>query len=292
MGENSRIEWTEHTFNPAWGCTKVSEGCAHCYAETWAKRTGFKIWGQDAERRFFGDKHWAEPIKWDAEAKKLGVMHRVFCGSMCDIFEDREDMIDPRMAAFDLADATPNLLWLFLTKRPQNARAFLPPRWAGNGCWPRNIMLGATIENQQRLIERVRHLRGILREFPGASFFASCEPLLSSLDWKEAEQGYGDSLDLFDWVIGGGESGPGARPMHIDWIRKLRDDCEERTDMARPWPVQFLFKQWGEYDSQGRKAGKKYAGRVLDGRTWDGVPHLTYGPQLPGVDNHGAVALA
>ncbi len=98
MGENSSIEWTEHTFSPWWGCVKVSEGCAHCYAETWAKRTGFKVWGQDSERRFFGQAHWSHIAKWNDAARKLGVMHRVFCGSMCDILEDREDVIDEREA--------------------------------------------------------------------------------------------------------------------------------------------------------------------------------------------------
>jgi protein gp37 len=333
MGKNSSIEWTEHTFNPWWGCTKISEGCALCYAKKFAARTGygpdpvaadkFPIWGDNARRRLFGDKHWDEPKEWQMAAARVGVMHRVFCGSMCDILENREELKYPRQVTTEMVASTPNLLWLFLTKRPENAVKLLPLDWRGNGNWPRNVMLGVTIENQKRLEIRVPVIRSILRDFPGAAFFASCEPLLSALEWEGVEGGYRDSLDLFDWVIGGGESGPGARPMHPDWIRKLRDDCENRTDMGRPWPVPFLFKQWGEFqngstfsvhaskefvvlndgqwksrvsefDQDTRNAwshkdsclmarvGKKEAGRVLDGRTWDGTPILTYGPQIPG----------
>ncbi len=324
------IEWTEYTFNPWWGCTKISEGCAKCYAETFSRRVGFAeggskfpIWGDSAERRFFGDKRWAEPLRWNAAAEKLGVMHRVFCGSMCDILEDREDVVDARKRAFALVEDTPNLLWLFLTKRPENAGSMLPRHWSGNGWWPRNAMLGVTIENQKRLEERMPCVEQLHHLFPGIHMFASCEPLLSGLDWRSGNY---DLLQFFDWVIGGGESSPGARPMHPDWIRKLRDDCAERTDMGRPWPVPFLFKQWGEYmhgsafradavivlnDGRTGKCGdgfdqatvnawpryrsemmapvgKKAAGRTLDGCTWDGVPHLPYGPQLPGIENYGA----
>jgi protein gp37 len=299
MSANSKIEWTEHTFNPWWGCSKVSPGCANCYAESFSKRVGFKIWGQDAERRYFGDKHWSEPVKWDREAAKLGVMHRVFCGSMCDIFEDRPGLEDPRLTVFDLAEATPNLLWLFLTKRPQNANDMIPSRWRAK--WPRNAMLGVTIEDQPRLEERMPYIAALSVIFPGIKVFASCEPLLSALDWHD------HWLEHFVWIIGGGESGHHARPMHPDWIRKLRNDCESRRDMGRPWPLPFLFKQWGEYcqwsqttdeaavrfgaqPDRAIKLGKRDAGRLLDGRTWDGIPILTYGPQLPGVTCCGAEA--
>ena len=333
MSANSKIEWTEHTFNPWWGCEKISEGCANCYACTLSKRTGNDLWGKDAPRRFFGDAHWSEPLKWDAAARKLGVMHRVFCGSMCDILEDREDLIGPRERAFRLADDTPNLLWLFLTKRPENARAFFPCRWAGNGKWPRNVMFGLTIENQPRLDERMPHVVDFQREFVGSRIFASCEPLLSALNWQPvADRRYGPGynanswLQYLDWVIGGGESGAKARPSHPTWFRKLRDDCVNRDDMGRPWPVPFLFKQWGEWlpiatprmDAKigdtllihpngtaetatwsdvmesrntvwaAQRVGKKAAGRSLDGRTWDEVPYLPYGPQLPGLENYGS----
>lgn len=263
MGETTEIIWAESTFNPWWGCSKVSEGCAHCYAESFSKRVGFKIWGRDAERRFFGEKHWAEPLRWDAAARKRGVMHRVFCGSMCDILEDGGDLIQPRHAVFILAKNTPNLLWLFLTKRPENAFAMLPDAWRKE--WPRNAMLGVTIENRKRLDERIIHVAGIHRQFPGVSMFASCEPLLSALGWELSAYYNYNALKYFDWVIAGGESGVGHRPMNVEWVRKLRNDCESRTDMGRPWPVPFLFKQWGGLHP-------KDGGRLLDGRTWDGVP--------------------
>jgi protein gp37 len=94
MGKNSKIEWTNHTFNPWWGCVRVSPACKHCYAEAWAKRVGSKVWGAKAERRLFGNKHWFEPKKWDAEAKQDGERRRVFCASMPDIFEKRKEL-DP-----------------------------------------------------------------------------------------------------------------------------------------------------------------------------------------------------
>jgi len=301
VSENSKIEWTEHTFNPWWGCTKISEGCAHCYAAMFANRVGFsnagskfRIWGDDARRRMFdGDEHWNAPLRWNAVAEKLGVMHRVFCGSMCDILENREEFIVPRWRVFELITKTPSLLWLLLSKRPENARELLPCAWWEK--WPRNVMFGTTIENQARLEERMFHIRALNNR--GARIFLSCEPLLSALDWE----GYrfagqrNARLRYVDWVVAGGESGPGARPMHPDWIRKLRDDCTENyTRGLRPIP--FLFKQWGEYHPLTRTngihespfggqhmmhVGKKAAGRVLDGRTWDGVPLLQDGgPQV------------
>ncbi len=268
MGQQTEILWADSTWNPWWGCTKISEGCAHCYADSFSHRLGLKIWGQDADRRFFGDKHWAELIKWDTAAKKAGVMRSVFCGSMCDIFEDRPDLVDPRMTVLDFADPLENLLFLFLTKRPQNAIAMLPKRWAKQ--WPRNVMIGTTIENQPRLIERMEAIKRLRQEFPGISVFASCEPLLSGLDWKD---GYNSYLELLDWVVAGGESGAGARPCHPNWARKLRDDCADRTDMCRPWPLPFLWKQWGGLHP-------KSNGRLIDGKEHAQFPRLSYGPQL------------
>lgn len=310
MGKNSEILWTEHTFNTHWGCTKISEGCAHCYAESFSKRVGFKIWGQDAERRTFGDKHWAEPLRWNAAAAKLGVMHRVFCGSMCDIFENRMDLDTHRLRVFRLVQETPNLLWLFLTKRPQYAVQMLPSEWRGSGNWPRNVMVGVTIENQARLVERMPYIELLDKMFPGVNIFASCEPLLSALNW---ERGNSSWLELFSWIVGGGESGHGARPCHPDWARKLRDDCRFRDDMCRPWPLPFLWKQWGEWVAHGphnakvtftsagidvgenqmllesgirpgrtllTRIGKKAAGRSIDGIEWAEVPRLAYGVQI------------
>jgi protein gp37 len=92
MGKNSRIEWTHHTFNPWWGCTKVSDACKHCYAEAWSKRVGQNLWGIKANRRFFGENHWSQPLKWNAEARHARERFRVFCASMADVFEDRREL--------------------------------------------------------------------------------------------------------------------------------------------------------------------------------------------------------
>src|SRR5688500_18924379 len=118
MGKNSKIEWTNHTFNPWWGCTRVSAACKHCYAEAWAKRVGKKVWGPKAPRRFFGDAHWAGPLKWNREAEEGGIRARVFCASMADVFEARKDLQEPRAQLWKLIEKTPHLDWLLLTKRP------------------------------------------------------------------------------------------------------------------------------------------------------------------------------
>ncbi|HEX4264577.1 MAG TPA: DUF5131 family protein, partial [Verrucomicrobiae bacterium] len=118
MGKNSSIEWTDHTFNPWWGCTKVSPGCEHCYAETWAHRVGQDVWGAKQDRRFFTDKHWQEPIRWNADAAESKKRRRVFCASMADVFENRDDLNKWRSKLWQLIIDTPWLDWLLLTKRP------------------------------------------------------------------------------------------------------------------------------------------------------------------------------
>ena len=117
MGKDSTIEWTHHTFNPWWGCAKVSPGCANCYAEAWAKRVGQKIWGAGEDRRFFSEKHWAEPLKWNAEAKSAKRRKRVFCASMADVFEFRADLNPAREKLWQLIAQTEWLDWLLLTPR-------------------------------------------------------------------------------------------------------------------------------------------------------------------------------
>lgn len=124
MGKDTGITWTDSTFNPWWGCEKVSPGCTNCYAATFDKRVGGDHWGAKAGRRFFGDKHWREPEKWNRDAAKSGERHRVFCASMADVFEDRDDLVQPRIRLFHLISETPNLDWLLLTKRPENIRRF------------------------------------------------------------------------------------------------------------------------------------------------------------------------
>ena len=296
MGANTKIEWADHTFNPWLGCHHVSPGCDHCYAEAWAKRSGLVQWGPNAARRRSADANWKKPIEWNAQADAEGVRRRVFCASLADVFDDR---IPPRwhQDLWLLISQTKHLDWLLLTKRPQNIQGLLPDDW-GEG-YP-NVWLGCSAENQQRLALVGRYLQAI----PAAVRFLSCEPLLEEIDIEPylrcEDCGYSRSdmalhMDhhlcrypdrVLDWVIVGGESGPGARPMNPSWARIIVNACEEAGT-----PV--FFKQWGEWvqpadievpmrikwpthtfpdGSRVRRTGKKIAGRKLHGRTYDGIP--------------------
>ena len=281
MAKDSSIEWTHHTFNPWWGCTKVSPGCKHCYAETFSHRIGQDIWGPRAERRFFSDAHWRDPLKWNAEAARAGVRRRVFCASMADVFENRAELNPHRERLWQLIADTPSLDWLLLTKRPDRILKSVP--WGS--IWPTNVWAGVTAENQLWARRRIP----LLLELPAAVRFLSCEPLLGALDLTQWLTG----SRRVDWVIAGGESGHKARPMNPEWARKLRDQC-------RASGVAFHFKQWGHWrpdyanaasarrrvavaDSNGRaitlvRLGKHAAGRELDGRTWDEFPALKSEP--------------
>lgn len=129
--KNSRIAWCDHTFNPWWGCTRVSPGCRNCYAEALSKRTGHDVWGQEAPRRMLSDAHWRQPLAWEAEAAQAGRPALVFCASMADVFEDRPDLVSERGRLFALIQATPHLRWLLLTKRPENVPRLVPASWLG-----------------------------------------------------------------------------------------------------------------------------------------------------------------
>ena len=257
MGRHSAIEWTHHTFNPWWGCTKVSPACNHCYAESWSRRIGLDVWGSRARRRFFGESHWREPLRWNRTAAKTHSRKRVFCASMADVFEQRDDLSAARARLWELIEQTPSLDWLLLTKRPENVSAMVP--WGA--AWPANVWLGATVEDQEHAALRVPPLL----KAPARVHFLSCEPLLSPLDLSEWMVGPSRIV----WVIAGGESGGQARPTQPEWFRGLRDQCQQHG-------VLLHFKQWGEWgpDLGGtlRRKGKKAAGRELDGRAWDEVP--------------------
>lgn len=274
MAKDSKIEWTHHTFNPWWGCAKVSPACKHCYAETWAKRVGHQLWGARSPRRFFSEAHWREPLKWNAEASAQGERRRVFCASMADVFEARAELDPWRDKLWALIEETPALDWLLLTKRPHRIASCAP--WRD---WPANVWLGTTAETQKWANERVP----ALLENRAAVHFISSEPLLGRLDLSPWLVSGG-----IDWVITGGESGPHARPTAPAWVRSLRDQCAAAG-------VAFHFKQWGHWapsdeppggsvktmhvdGGDGMRellmaVGKKAAGRVLDGQLWDGVPH-------------------
>lgn len=308
MAENSKIEWTHHTFNPWIGCTKIGPGCDHCYAERMDNRFGGGHWGSGAPRRRTSSQNWKLPLRWNRQAAERGVRYRVFCASLAD-WLDNEVSIEWLADLVDLIRQTPNLDWLLLTKRMGNWKARLE-RVAGyagqrgeqertwSNTWgfvfdwlhgrpPKNVWIGATVVNQE---EADRDIPKLLQT-PAAVRFLSIEPLLGAIDLKLMQRAYGFPKHItsdgqaigmpqgLHWVIVGGESGPQARPMHPYWVRRLRDQCQLCA-------VPFFFKQWGEYapnwlNEQGLKVagsewmdrmGKKSAGRILDGRTWEEVP--------------------
>jgi protein gp37 len=313
MAENSKIEWTDHTWSPWEGCQKVSPGCDHCYAEgmnRWLRKG--ENWGPGAPRREYSEEHWDKPLRWNKAAKEAGKRPRVF-PSVCDPFDNA---VYPELRArfFDLIGRTHNLDWLLLTKRIGNAAKMLP--WtpeggtnslmASSAVWP-NVWLGATVVNQEEADRDIPKLLAI----PAAVRFLSMEPLLGPVEFSnvgkraDAVSQLGKkALSGIDWIIVGGESGHGARPMHPDWARGLRDQCAAAG-------VPLMFKQWGEwlpcetdccgdgntygttddgsdrdlYDlnrnakihtfgdaQQMARVGKKAGGRLLDGVEHNGFP--------------------
>lgn len=226
MGKGSGISWTDHTFNPWWGCTKVSPACDSCYAETFAHRMGENVWGKDADRRFFGDKHWNDPLRWDRQAAKDGRPALVFCASMADVFEDRRDLDAERGRLWNVIDKTPNLRWMLLTKRPETITRMLPAAWLADP-HPR-VWLGVTAENQRRAEERIP----VLAEIPAAVRWISAEPLLSDIDFSPW------IADL-DWIIVGGESGWNARRMAPEWATNILGQCQAAG-------IAYHFKQKGD----------------------------------------------
>lgn len=242
MSERSAIEWTDHTFNPWWGCTKVSSGCKNCYAETLSNRYGHDVWGPRARRRFFGEKHWQEPLRWNKAAEEEGRRARVFCASMADVFEDNASLESERQKLWSLISETPFLDWQLLTKRPENVLRMVP--WTVE--WPHNVWIGTSVENQEAADYRLP----LLKQIPALVRFLSCEPLLGPIVEL--------NLSGIHWLIAGGESGPNHRPVKADWIRQLRDTCLQAN-------VAFFFKQWG-----GRTS--KSQGRELDGQFWSQFP--------------------
>lgn len=235
MGKETGISWTDHTFNPWWGCTRVSPGCEHCYAETLAKRTGHHIWGP-TERRFFGDKHWNEPLAWNEQAEKEGKVKRVFCASMADVFEIFDGLDQQRERLWELVSKTPYLEWLILTKRPENILTRIPTQLS----YPTsNVRMGVTAEDQKYGNIRIPEL---LRVWEGKNF-VSYEPALGPLHIGRWIRPTGPDFKFesaLDWIICGGESGAGCRPMNLDWARHLRSECRTAN-------VPFFFKQIGGF---------------------------------------------
>jgi protein gp37 len=225
VGEHTGISWTDHTFNPWWGCTKVSPGCDNCYAEAFDKRVGGAHWGKGQPRREFGDKHWNEPLKWNRDAlAKLGRPARVFCASMADVMDD-EAPAGARERLWALIDATPNLIWQLLTKRPQRYDRYLPDSFKHN-----NVHLGVTTEDQERYEIRqfTTWYAATGRRLP---WWISYEPALGPLNLTVR-------ANKPAWAVFGGESGNNRRPCEREWAELLLEQC-------RKFNIAFFMKQMG-----------------------------------------------
>lgn len=222
MATASKIQWTDHTFNPWWGCTKVHTGCKNCYAETLDKRVGGDHWGNSPRRYVKGE--WNSPAKWNAVAEKANRIDFVFCASMCDLSEESRDMVDHkgnpiemetgdlRTRVWEMVEANNSLFWQLLTKRPEAITGMVPAAWVDE---PRENVMWVP-----RLIK-----------VPGYKFL-SVEPLVGPAKLKPF-------LDEIDWVIVGGESGGGSRECQVKWIIDMVDECVEHGT-----PV--FVKQMGE----------------------------------------------
>lgn len=248
MSSNSRIEWTEATWNPVIGCTKISAGCKHCYAEVMARRLQ-AIGVAGYESGFKKVRLRPEKIDEPMLRKKPTVY---FVNSMSDLFHPRvpDDFIDQVFAT--MREATWHTFQV-LTKRPERMAEYL-----GRKRVPKNIWLGTTVENKRHGVPRIEQLRKV-----NASVrFLSIEPLLEDL---------GEIfLEGISWVIVGGESGLGARPMRPDWARNVQKQCEKEG-------VSFFFKQWGAFGPDGVRRSKKVNGRLLDGSHWNAMPVMASG---------------
>lgn len=247
MGETTKIEWADHTFNPWIGCTKVSPACDHCYAaELMDTRYGRAKWGAGEQRVRTASSNWRQPRKWNRIAERNGTRPFVFCASLADVF-DNEVSEDWRADLFKLIEETPNLVWLLLTKRIGNVLDILKDI---GGC-PSNVAFGATMANQKEY-DRDRIKLEALRRSTGPLFtFGSFEPLLGPVILDK---------NAPDWIIVGGESGKQARAMDLEWVRSLQ---RQSAELGRV----FNFKQVG-----GR--GNDKGGHELDGQTYFNRPQV------------------
>jgi len=242
MGDKTGISWTDHTFNPWWGCTKIARGCDNCYAATLDKRTGGDYWDVNQKPRRTSKTNWRKVLTWHNQAVKENRRHRVFCGSMMD-WCDKDAPEGALTDLFELIKTTPMLDWQLLTKRATLIKHRLPDDW---GTGYDNVWLGVTVEDQEYGKPRIDALRNI----PAKVRFISAEPLLEDL---------GDiCLANIDWCIIGGESGPGFRAMKEDWAIKLALYCKS-------FSVAIWFKQHG---GNSRDKG----GDMLGGREFKNWP--------------------
>jgi len=253
------IEWTKYSFNPWHGCQKIDPECKNCYAKDWMDAAQY--WGKDAPRRNFSKAHYAKPGRWNRSAKRDGKRELVFCMSMGDLFEDRADLIDHRNRLFGTIDHTPYLIWLLLTKRPENFEKMLP--WMMfDGAFserkiPDNVMLGVTAGTQKSADTKIP----ILLNTPAMGHFVSYEPALERVDFSRW-LGYRERENKISWIIAGAERVKHdpklARPAKLDWFRQARDQAVE-NDAA------FFLKQKIE-------DGRKISMPELDGKVWAEYP--------------------
>lgn len=215
MGKETGISWTDATFNPWVGCTKVSPGCDHCYAEAQDHRWGHDRWGKGKPRQMTSDSNWKKPLQWNAEARLKGEDFKVFCGSLCDVMDDEAPQ-GGRERLWDLIDSTGNLTWLLLTKRPHRYVRYMPE--AIPDYWRGRVWLGTTAENQLYYDSRWPHLREAGEEY-GLTTFISYEPAIGPLTVMGHEP-------KPDWLIFGGETGAVRRPMEEQWARDIKAECE------------------------------------------------------------------
>jgi protein gp37 len=295
--ENTSIEWAHHTANIWWGCYEVHPGCDNCYAKKLANRYhGPDMLWQQSGPRMLIKSVWKDLARYQKKAEQAGERHFVFINSMSDIFEKEMPVVnfdhtptnittaDLREKLFELIPTMPNLIFLLLTKRPSNIMKMVPPSWIWQP--PKNMMYGISVVDQQTYDTLMPQFISI----EGRKFL-SMEPLLADINlapvkWREPFPGtrnyanQNDWLEEIDWVIVGGESGHNARPMDPNWVRNIKERCDKRTDMARPWPLPFFFKQWGEWYPDEQiggtagylKNGKKLSGSLLDGKEYKEFP--------------------
>jgi protein gp37 len=254
MSDRSKIEWTDATWNPVTGCSRVSQACMNCYAERFAER--FRGVPGHPYEQGFDLKLWPDrlnlPLRW--KQRKM-----VFVNSMSDLFH--HDVPDDFVKkVFDVMIQARHHIFQILTKRSERMLAWVKANFSGdsngNGksAWPPHIWLGVSVENHD-YTWRINHLQST----PAQVKYLSIEPLLGPISLNV------NFLESIQWVIVGGESGPHARPMKPAWVYDIREQCVMNS-------IPFFFKQWGAYDETGRKVGKKRAGRNLGGRTWDAIP--------------------
>lgn len=291
MGSQTGIAWTDHTFNPWRGCTKVSAGCANCYAEKMSHRNPAVLgeWGPAGRRVMAAPSYWRLPVQWDAAAKRDGVRRRVFCASLADVFEDRPELVAPRARLFDTIARTPHLDWLLLTKRPENVLRLWPGTVVENPPMVEvcghmvfsNVWLGVSVEDQATADERIP----ILLDTPAAVRFVSYEPALGKVSFDRlatGELGRLDSLRGYyfvdgrnepistprlNWLIVGGESGPKARPFDVGWARSVVEQCRRagvpcfvKQLGARPIPLTPM--RLPSFDAV---TGRRHRGWIEDG---------------------------